>query len=149
MANFGAGRRSRSFSRDRGDSDRGSRFGGRPRSGGFGDRGSRRPEMHEATCSKCGKRCQVPFRPTGNKPVFCSACFEQSGSNQDRNSRPRDFNSRGSDRPSYQSGNSSNPEQLNQINAKLDKIIKILQDLEMYEDEEDEENESSEENSKE
>jgi len=103
----------------------GGRFGGR--SGGYGrdsERSERRPvEMHEATCDKCGKQCEVPFRPTGDKPVYCSDCFRQNEGSSSRN-----FGSRNQDRPS-QSGISS--EQLNQINAKLDKIIKILQELEI------------------
>ena len=46
---------------------------GSPRSsGGFGG-GSR--EMFTATCSNCGNTASVPFRPTGNKPVYCSDCF--------------------------------------------------------------------------
>ena len=28
-----------------------------------------------ATCSKCGKSTEVPFRPTNGKPVYCSDCF--------------------------------------------------------------------------
>jgi len=120
----------------------GSRFGGR--SGGFGGRGgfrdrdsgrsNRRPlEMHEATCDKCGKRCEVPFRPTGNKPVFCSDCFkknEGSGSN---------FGSRNQDRPS-QSGMFS--EQFNKLNAKLDKILQVLESLELDVEYEEKENDS-------
>ena len=45
-------------------------------SGGFGggyDRGPR--EMFAATCSRCGKETEVPFRPTNGKPVYCSDCF--------------------------------------------------------------------------
>ena len=41
--------------------------------GGYSDRGTR--EMFSATCSSCGKEAQVPFRPSGNKPVYCSDCF--------------------------------------------------------------------------
>ena len=49
-------------------------FGG---SGGGGRRQSSGPrEMHEATCSACGKSCQVPFQPSGEKPVYCSDCFQ-------------------------------------------------------------------------
>jgi len=40
---------------------------------------SRRTEMYKAVCDNCGKDCMVPFRPTGNKPVFCSDCFEEKG----------------------------------------------------------------------
>lgn len=43
------------------------------------DRGFRPPQMHTAICSKCGKPCQVPFRPTGNRPIFCSDCFRTEG----------------------------------------------------------------------
>lgn len=57
----------------------GRRFGGGGGYGGGrgGDRGSRGPtEMHQATCADCGKSCEVPFRPSGSKPVFCSNCFK-------------------------------------------------------------------------
>ncbi len=35
--------------------------------------------MHSAVCATCGKNCEVPFRPTGNKPIYCSVCFEKEG----------------------------------------------------------------------
>lgn len=35
-----------------------------------------RREMYPATCSQCGKETQVPFQPRGDKPVYCSDCFE-------------------------------------------------------------------------
>jgi CxxC-x17-CxxC domain-containing protein len=44
--------------------------------GGYTDRGDRGTrEMFSATCSSCGREAQVPFRPTGSKPVYCSDCF--------------------------------------------------------------------------
>jgi len=46
--------------------------GGRPNRG---DDGFRRSEMFEAVCANCGKRCEVPFRPNGQKPVYCRDCF--------------------------------------------------------------------------
>ena len=50
--------------------------------------------MHKATCSKCGDSCELPFRPSGSRPVFCSNCFDkQDGGGSDR--RPNNF---GSDR---------------------------------------------------
>lgn len=57
---------------------RGGGFGRRSDSrGGFGGGRSRGPiTMHQAICDQCGKPCEVPFRPTGEKPVYCSACFE-------------------------------------------------------------------------
>jgi CxxC-x17-CxxC domain-containing protein len=32
-------------------------------------------EMHPAVCAQCGKDTTVPFRPRGDKPVYCSDCF--------------------------------------------------------------------------
>lgn len=45
--------------------------------GGFGRSGGGRPqrEMHPAVCAACGKDTQVPFRPSGDRPVYCSDCF--------------------------------------------------------------------------
>ncbi len=45
--------------------------------GASGDNGySHAPrEMHDATCARCGSETQVPFRPTGARPVYCSDCF--------------------------------------------------------------------------
>lgn len=34
-------------------------------------------EMHTAICASCGKEAQVPFVPRGDKPVYCSDCFQQ------------------------------------------------------------------------
>lgn len=50
----------------------------------FGDRNSDR-QMFSAICSKCGKSCELPFRPTGSRPVFCSQCFEDNGGGSARN----------------------------------------------------------------
>ncbi len=41
--------------------------------GGFG--GAR--EMHKATCGDCGKECEVPFKPSGDRPVYCKECFSK------------------------------------------------------------------------
>jgi len=35
-------------------------------------------EMHKATCSDCGKECEVPFKPTEGKPVRCGDCFRKN-----------------------------------------------------------------------
>jgi CxxC-x17-CxxC domain-containing protein len=32
-------------------------------------------EMHKAKCSDCGKDCEVPFKPTEGKPVYCRECY--------------------------------------------------------------------------
>ena len=33
-------------------------------------------EIHEAVCADCGGVAKVPFKPTGEKPVYCSNCFQ-------------------------------------------------------------------------
>ena len=44
--------------------------------GGFGrDFGPR--EMHKATCSECNSECEVPFKPTEGKPVYCKECYRK------------------------------------------------------------------------
>jgi CxxC-x17-CxxC domain-containing protein len=47
-----------------------------------GGRGSR--EMFDVTCSSCGQPAQVPFQPSQDKPVYCSACFEKRRGSADR-----------------------------------------------------------------
>ena len=36
-----------------------------------------RREMFEVICAECGKPAQVPFKPRGDRPVYCSDCFSQ------------------------------------------------------------------------
>lgn len=31
--------------------------------------------MFSAICADCRKPCQVPFRPSGDKPIYCRECF--------------------------------------------------------------------------
>ena len=52
--------------------------GGFDRREEYGSRDDSRPafqKKYDATCSDCGRVCQVPFRPNGKKPVFCTDCF--------------------------------------------------------------------------
>lgn len=53
------------------------------------DRGARDNSFRErsftkAVCAECNTECEVPFRPTGDRPVYCKDCFakrqEASGS---------------------------------------------------------------------
>lgn len=144
------------FNRDRNRRPRSSFGGGR---GGFGGRGGgdRGPvEMHQAICDNCGKSCEVPFRPTSGKPVYCSNCFENQRGGSD--SRPM-FNATCADcgdackvpfqpigdKPVFCSncfggkknseGNGSRDERsssdlqdkFEELNVKLDNILKILE----------------------
>ena len=47
--------------------------GGGGGGGGFG--GAR--ALFTAPCRSCGGEARVPFQPRGDKPVYCSNCFEQ------------------------------------------------------------------------
>ena len=129
----------------------------------FGDRNSARHSMHQAICSDCGRECEVPFRPTGDRPVYCSSCFEKHGNTNPARSGEKNYQRSGfsdkkmfkavcdkcgkecevpfrptGDKPVYCSncfdkgGNASSkgPDQVKQqleaLNNKLDKILKIL-----------------------
>lgn len=65
------------------------------------NRGFEKPQMHSAICSKCGKSCMVPFKPTGNRPIFCNDCFKTEGANLPRRTDDRST-SAGSDRSTRQ-----------------------------------------------
>ncbi|OGW91189.1 MAG: hypothetical protein A3D28_04995 [Omnitrophica bacterium RIFCSPHIGHO2_02_FULL_63_14] len=54
--------------------DEGGRGGFGSGSGGFS---SRPREMHKATCAECKQECEVPFKPSGDRPVYCKACFSK------------------------------------------------------------------------
>jgi CxxC-x17-CxxC domain-containing protein len=43
------------------------------RDSGGGGRAAR--EMFPATCATCNKSTEVPFKPRGDKPVYCRECF--------------------------------------------------------------------------
>jgi len=50
--------------------------GSNDRRGSFrGNQGPR--EMHKAVCADCGNECEVPFKPSGDKPVYCKDCFNK------------------------------------------------------------------------
>jgi len=111
-------RGSRFGSRDSGsrDSGRGSRFGSRDSGSRDPDRSDRRsnsradrPTPTEVTCDKCRKRCEVPFKPTSSKPVYCSDCFRKN-ERSDSRGKSNQF-----------------ADDLAEINAKLDRVLKALE----------------------
>ena len=38
-------------------------------------------QMHSVVCAECGAETQVPFKPTGDRPVYCNDCFRAKKSN--------------------------------------------------------------------
>lgn len=150
MKNFKTGGREREKERS---------FGGRPGFGGRsnfsggnrgnssfsgrGDRPERREstsEMFSATCTACGKSCEVPFKPTGDRPVFCRDCFgkQNEGGREVRTESPRREFTRDSRPPSREErapayvatrpDNSLNDikRQLTTLESKLNRILDLI-----------------------
>jgi len=69
-------------------------FGKRSSERRFDNRNKGRSEMFPATCTKCGKNCEVPFRPSSGKPIYCSNCFEDKGGRGNERFEKRDFGRR-------------------------------------------------------
>lgn len=95
------------------------RDGGR---GGFGGDRDRGPvTMHQAICAQCGKSCEVPFKPTSGRPVYCNDCFggkKETGGN------------RGGDRFESNAGKGGDYDlkrQLEILNSKMDRLIKAAE----------------------
>jgi CxxC-x17-CxxC domain-containing protein len=40
-------------------------------------RGRREKTLHKAICADCHKDCEIPFKPTGERPVYCKECFSK------------------------------------------------------------------------
>lgn len=45
-------------------------------SGGSSYGGNAR-QMHPAVCAQCGCQTEVPFQPRGDRPVYCSKCYNE------------------------------------------------------------------------
>jgi CxxC-x17-CxxC domain-containing protein len=139
-ANYGA---KKSFDRKPfGGGDRGGNRGG-DRGGFSGNRGGerRQVEMHKATCSTCGKPCEVPFRPDGSKPVLCSECFGKNRSDDRNGVERRDnfSNDRGArkpertfDAPRAERGPSPDfkalTEQIKVLESKMHEVLELLKE---------------------
>ncbi len=54
---------------------RGSRGGG-PGAGAVAEAGPGGREMYSAVCAECGTETKVPFRPRGDRPVYCRNCYQ-------------------------------------------------------------------------
>jgi CxxC-x17-CxxC domain-containing protein len=104
--------------------DRNRRGGFERGRGSFG--GGRDRQMFKITCSNCGKEAQVPFEPRGDKPVYCSDCFEKMHPRTNDRDGGRDSRDRGG-RDGRDRGSSDLGAQITSLNAKLDRIINLLQ----------------------
>ncbi len=114
--------------------------GGRERQGGDGQR-----QLYKAVCASCGKSCEVPFRPSGDRPVYCKDCFRarseggglpapqdasrQAGGAPRQGGAPSPSSSR-SPMQMYaggQKGGGSLAGELMAINGKLDRLLALLE----------------------
>jgi len=107
--------------------------GGRPnfQKKSWGDKGGDRGEvvMHKAVCAECGNGCEVPFRPTPGKQVFCRECFASKGGGRDERAPRREFNDRPAVRPSFENnrGNDDTKRLLESLNSKFDRLIAVIE----------------------
>ncbi len=110
------------------------RDGGRGRFGGDRDRGP--VTMYQAICDQCGKPCEVPFKPTSGKPVYCSACFgskKEIGNNRGGNSSQRNYDSYKAPKKQdfgndiSKGNNNEVKKQLEILNGKMDLLIKAIE----------------------
>ncbi|MBT3416614.1 hypothetical protein HON86_02395 [Candidatus Woesearchaeota archaeon] len=92
-------RNSKSRSYGRGDSKRGNSERRDSRR-----RDNTRIEKTTVTCDDCKEKCEVPFKPTSNKPIFCDNCFKKNKDQKDN----------------------KHIKELELINEKLDKIMVAL-----------------------
>jgi CxxC-x17-CxxC domain-containing protein len=82
----------------------------------FCDRHDRSRQLYKVTCDECGKECQVPFRPTAGKPIYCDDCFgKKKGmkSNYSTNEITEKYKKM--------------ENQMNLMHTKLDQILNFLQ----------------------
>jgi len=105
--NFEDGPRERDSKRGPPRRDSGRRFEGNPRRRDSGrDFNRNKPDFQKTKviCSSCGKECEVPFKPTSDKPVYCDSCFGKKD----------------------KGGSDHSDRDLDLINEKLNKIMKAL-----------------------
>ena len=110
--------------------------GKKPWERGSDSRDGGKPFMHKATCGDCGSSCEVPFKPSGARPVLCNNCFRKDDGGDSRRPSPRS-ESRSFDRPMPRTMSDTNSgassavhrelvDQMKMVNAKLDTLIHAL-----------------------
>lgn len=90
--------------------------------------------MFKATCGECRKSCEVPFRPSGDKPVYCRDCFaskRDAGDTRDRGPRQDRPGFRSDSRPVFRPApaHDDTRKQLAEINNKLDNLLRAMEKM--------------------
>ena len=82
-------------------------------------------------CAECGKSCEVPFRPSNDKPVYCNECFAGKSGSSDR--APRRDGGRGfGSKPSFggsQGGNGEVLKILKELSSKMDSLTYAVNNI--------------------
>lgn len=119
MNNF---RQDRNNNRNSGFGNRQTRFS--PRS----DNRSRSMVKYPAICDQCKQNCEVPFRPTGNKPIYCSNCFEgKRDGPEDR--KTRRFDNKTSNYQVNDKAREQLTKTIEKLDNKIDKLIEIMENI--------------------
>ncbi|MDD5692634.1 MAG: hypothetical protein PHP10_05605 [Candidatus Omnitrophica bacterium] len=50
----------------------------------FDNSSFREKSFNKAICAQCHAECEVPFKPTGDRPVYCKECFSKRKDAQDK-----------------------------------------------------------------
>ena len=64
---------------------------------GRGGNGFRERTFTRVVCAECNKECEIPFKPSGDRPVYCKECFSKRrqdrpfNANRDNRPKERDF----------------------------------------------------------
>ncbi|KKW24864.1 MAG: hypothetical protein UY70_C0002G0013 [Candidatus Kaiserbacteria bacterium GW2011_GWB1_52_6] len=87
-------------------------------------------QMYPATCSQCGKACEVPFIPSPDKPTYCKECFEKRKLATKAQIAAKQYAGfdrlTASNNPKQGNGAGDIKQQLSTINSKLDRLIQML-----------------------
>ncbi len=94
-----------------------------------------RLELFKATCSVCGKACEVPFRPSPGKPVYCKECFGTTEGRYGDREAKQSFASKRHVTESAHSSAANNEgvdaltSELKAVNQKLERLIRAVEGL--------------------
>jgi CxxC-x17-CxxC domain-containing protein len=83
-------------------------------------------ELFTAECNSCHNRCQVPFRPNGKKPVYCSNCFTKSDGSSSYAPRTSSYGDR---RPPARTEAAAPDRQIQELKKQIEEMNGILQRL--------------------
>lgn len=106
-------------------------------------------QLFSAICADCRKPCQVPFRPSGDKPIYCKDCFmkrkEKTAGDTWRSDAPQSGSPKQNSAPTYAerpgaTGSPAKPQQssggvqlvdlkrqMDLMSAKLDMLLQKLE----------------------